>query len=207
MNISMNEAKRLRVSVKLSAGSVAGAHLVLAKQFYEIRNGVIEVKGETIPLWQYWGYDNWENYVEHDTHFHYGWANAHIRMYEKVVIQCKDFFKATMIHDVGITNLIEVSKVITKSTAQTWLRKATEMSCCELKHEVMKYNFAAKGVAMPDARIFTRVMPGRVHKKMKKALKIGEEVFGYAAPYKTLEAMADEFIRRNESKKPVAKAA
>lgn len=205
MNINAEKAGRLRDAIKEKGAAIAADHVALAELLYEVRNSFIESKGELTPLWMYWRFSSWEDYVEHDTKFHWGWANAHIRMYENIVLKCEVNITPALMKQCGITNLLEVAKIVTPTTKDTCLRKAKEMSCCELKHWVMNHRAGRRGYPFKDPKTIARIVEGSTKKQFIKACRILEELLD-GVPNDAIKVMAKDAIEKYGPQLQQAKA-
>jgi hypothetical protein len=147
----------------------------VAKLLWHAKNGTVKkVNGTEQPLFQRWGYPSWDEFVEHGLKYHFGWANRRVVMYEKLVIQCGLILDAGLLKDVKITNLMEISTIITKTTVNAWLRDAEKLSCCELKAKVQRAKYRGE---RGESYLFTRRIPAKSIKKFKKTIRFAKKYF------------------------------
>lgn len=128
--VSADRAETLLKRVGQQVQLLGRTNIALCRYLSEVRWAT----HDGTPIWSSFG--SWEEYVEHEVRMHYTRGTACVRVWDKLHREWG--FKETELADIGITNLIAVSRVPfeSKKDARAWVKRARDMSCCQLEREI-----------------------------------------------------------------------
>jgi hypothetical protein len=132
--LDRGKADSLREKAKELSNSNARASFELGKILYEIYYSDVLVSGKPIPIWKVWGHDSWFNYVECELHMHVHTANSYRNVYDVFGVSLKGSFNPDDL--LPITKMRALSRIVTKQNLKSWLKKAGQLSCCQLEDEI-----------------------------------------------------------------------
>lgn len=132
---SKAEAKYLRQRTLNGAQSICRSSLEFARALYEVKTGVLEIGKGEMPLYEAWDFESWEDYVERELEYHKGTADAYVRIHHTFFVKFAGMWTADLMPK-SITKLRALSKVVLASNINSWFRRASSMTCCELEDVV-----------------------------------------------------------------------
>lgn len=132
--LNKSAVKVIRSKAVRSSEQCTSALMVFASALWDTYYNDIIVDGEQIPLWQFWGYKSWYDYCERELGVHQTTASAYRKIHEVFEIELKGSWDKTLL--VSFTKMKALSRVVTKSDVNSWLKKAGKLSCCELEEAI-----------------------------------------------------------------------
>lgn len=138
-------AKSLRDRALAAARAETRVSIEYAEVLWATYNGAVTIGGSPIPVWEAWDYKSWNDYVERELEIHITPARAYVRMYQKFYIDLKGEWDEALL--VSMTKMLALCKVVKKTNADYWLKRAAKMSCCELNEAINQalYGLKRKG--------------------------------------------------------------
>lgn len=166
MSMSNTEAQGLRAKVIAAAERQSSASMDLAGLLYETYVGSAAVGDGEIPLWEAWGFKSWGDYVERELHVHVSTASSSRRAYELFEVSLGGTWRSWP--KVSFTKLRSLCRVVNTRNAKSWLKKASEMSACELEEEIQHVIYGREKSG--PVRTFVAHMPSALLKEAKQIL-------------------------------------
>jgi len=111
---------------------------VLWRTYYD----QVNIGGNAIPLWEAWDYKSWYDYVERELGIHQSTAAGFRRIHEVFNVDLAGSWDKAKTP--SYTKLKILARVVTKANVNSWLIKASKLSCCELEDEAMHYLYGRK---------------------------------------------------------------
>ena len=139
----------------------------LAGFLHETYVGTAEVGDGELPLWEAWGFKSWGDYVEHELQIHASTASSSRRAYEMFEISLGGIWKGWP--QVSFTKLKALCRVVNTKNAKAWLKKASEMSACQLEEEI-QHSIYGRERSGPT-KTFVAHMPSSSLKEAKRILE------------------------------------
>ena len=134
--LNKSTAEAVRRKAQDASGKVTKSVMDLAAALWDTYSNDVTVGGEPMPLWAAWGYESWFDYSERELGIHQTTAAAYRRIHEVFEIDVKDGWDRSL--SSSYTKMRILCRVVTKANANTWLRKAAKLSCCELEEQVLQ---------------------------------------------------------------------
>jgi hypothetical protein len=135
--VEKKKAEGLRQRALDLVAVITTRYFELASVLFEIKNSTTPIANGELPLYEFFGYDNWFEYVEHDLGMHWGRASRLVRMHEVFIIECAEVdFDMAAVRALGITKLLDLTYVVTPKNIRGWIKRATGASCCEVREAV-----------------------------------------------------------------------
>jgi hypothetical protein len=106
----------------------------LAAALWDTFHNDVTVGGQSVQLWEAWGFESWFDYAERELGIHQTTAAAYRRIHEVFEVELKDAWDKGL--TASYTKMKSLCRVVTRTSANAWLRKAAKLSCCELEEEV-----------------------------------------------------------------------
>jgi len=128
-------AESVRRKAQEASWKVTKSVMDLAEALWETYCHDVTVAGEQVPLWSAWGFKSWFDYAERELGIHQTTAAAYRRIHEVFEIDIKDQWDRSL--SSSYTKMRILCRVVTKTNANSWLRKAARLSCCELEDQVL----------------------------------------------------------------------
>lgn len=207
MNLTNVKAQALKEGLLKQSTLISRNYVGYAAMLYEAKNGSVQIGKADKPLFMVWGHTSWEEFCEHELQLHFGRANRLVWMHERLVVQCGLILDEKLLVKAKITNLMEIARVVTPSTVNTWLRHAQSLSCCGLRHKVESFMYEKSG--RPQLHIYTRRIPEKQYKAFRKTVKLAMKLFELENEGEALVLIAEEFQKKHAKKtvRVVGKAA
>jgi hypothetical protein len=89
-HLTDDQASTLRNDLQSAMAEHTKACLRLARGLFESYYGTVTVKGVETPLYNAWGFESWDEYVENELSIHMGTARSYVRVHDELVIR-RDF--------------------------------------------------------------------------------------------------------------------
>jgi hypothetical protein len=133
-------AEELRASALQAVKHQTAASLALAELLWATYYGSVDVGGKPVPLYEVWGFESWNEYVEDELEWHQSTAMKYVRVHQTFFISLDGEWDKK-IGLPSITKLVALASVVKKNNVNSWLKKAHELTCCELDAEIKKHFF------------------------------------------------------------------
>lgn len=207
-------AAELRKQLHHAVALQTKAGIEVCKLLYFAKWGTTKVKGQELALAVAWGWEDFDDFAEHEMGIHQGTAHIYAGVYDELFIRRA----MELQHNTGgilphsITKLKKLARLSRKpttdvATLKKWIGKAREMSCCEFENAI-------------DSEIEGKSKRKNVGFSMKwgqakivyQALKSAKEHFGVHSNGEALAKIAQSWSssagwNAQRSAKPAAKSA
>lgn len=134
--ITKRQATELRRKITRIRKSHAVVALELCELYYDTFYAEVSTSNdEVVPAWSLWGYEDWDEFVEHEVKvLHWTTAHKYRRVYETFFVDFEGCWEQSEL-PTSITNLIALTRApLTERNLAGWLKKGRELSCCQLDH-------------------------------------------------------------------------
>jgi len=171
--LKKQSADQLREMAKERSDHTSKSVMMLGEVLWRTYYDKVQIGGMPVSLFEAWGFGSWFEYVERELGIHQTTALHFRKIYTVFAIDLKGAWDPNLI--VSFTKMKLLARVATKANVNSWLKKASKMSCCELEDEVMHelYGHARKG----HMHSFLASVTKTELKKIKEILAIAHEDF------------------------------
>ena len=187
-SFTTEQSTQLRAHVRDQMRAQTDACMGLAKALFEVCHGTI--KGSDQELAHAWGFESFEEFAEKELLMHGGTARSYVRVYDELCVR-RQFDEGTL--PPSITALRELAKVSRKLTdkreVDRWIKRAHELTACELKAEVEMEIYGKKG----RFRHIGFHMQWAVASRCMKRIREARESLGMKTNGETLERILIEY--------------
>lgn len=105
---------------------------------------------EVASIYNLWGYDEWFDYVEGEIGMHVGKANRMVATAHFFTVKMKGHWNGTILSQNRMRTL-STAKMVTPKNLNTWIKKARDMTPCELDHELLGHAHGTKSMGFKFA--------------------------------------------------------
>ena len=166
--INQRAADQLRQKIQSVVEAHSQGTLDIGWALWECDHTLIKVGGKLVPVWQSWGYANWNEFVGKEFDMYPKTAENYMRVWETFFIDLQGCWDANLRPGITKFNIL-CGADINKRNVNKWVKKACNTTCRKLRAEI--YGEA-------ELRCFSVDLSGRKFNTVKKAIQIGYEVFG-----------------------------
>lgn len=131
--ITRAESKMLRKAIQNVAEEHAKVWFKLCEMIHRVYYSGIG--DELAPVYEGWGFESWEDYVEEELGCHITTANSMRRCYHFFGVQMKGTWKKQILSRQRMCVLADSPKV-DKGNLNEWIRKAINLPICALESEL-----------------------------------------------------------------------
>jgi hypothetical protein len=135
-NKTVKQANDLRQKALSYVSSLTSSYFDFAAVLYEIKYGMTPAGNGEVPLIEMWGFSSWFEYVEHELGMHWGRAERLVRIHGTYIIDCADIVKRSELEELGITKLLDLTRVVTPKNIRGWIKRSKDASCCDVREAI-----------------------------------------------------------------------
>lgn len=139
---------------------------------YEVDHTVVRVAGALVPVWEAWGYKDWNDFVGLEMGLHPQTAYVYKRIWETFYVDLAGAWDAKLLQSITKMRILCAAN-LTKRNVNAWLKKASKMTCAKLVAEV--YN-------TEELHSFTASVTGAELTALNKAIDTARSAFGEDLP-------------------------
>ena len=133
--MTAKQADTLHDRIQAVVASSRSSSVDLCMAVWETYTSMVNVNGELKYCWETWGHKSWEDFLGKEMDLHLKTAQALARVYEIFYVDLQGSWDPNLL--LGITKMRLLSSVnLTPRNVESWLRKARNMNCRELRAAV-----------------------------------------------------------------------
>lgn len=144
--LTEKQASELRGELRSAIAAHTKAAIRVARGLFEVKWATTRDKGSDVPLAVAWGFDDFEDYCEHELGIHGGTANLYALVYDELCVRRS--FDDGILPD-SITKLKVLARVSRHvkdgRVLQGWIARSRELGCCDLEDAVETELFGGRG--------------------------------------------------------------
>lgn len=193
---TVNEQKAAALREQLREACVAStkATLEVARLLYEVYYTTTRVGKVEVSLAEAWGFESFDEYVEHELHMHMGPAHALIEVWDE--LYTRRSFQPGQLPN-SITKLKLLARLSRRypndNDIKPWLAKAADLSCCEFQDE-----FDALIFGRGRKRAVSFSFKTNAAKQVLQRVATAKEVFGVTTNGEALAKIVEEWSEMME---------
>lgn len=204
-NKTVKQANDLRQKALSYVRSLTSSYFDFAAVLYEIKYSMTPAGNGEVPLIEMWGFSSWFEYVEHELAMHWGRAERLTRIHGTFIIDCAGVVTREELEGLGITKLLDLTKVITPKNVRGWVKRSRDASCCDVREAVDaaregRINRGKRRTLHVEVSVHALEMVNEIVSIMREDTKLTDRG-------DILEMMADQYLKALRSKRRVKKAA
>src|SRR6185369_7822196 len=127
---SHDQATKLREHARDTVKVQRETSLGVAKALYTVKFGTL--RGSTIPLYEAWGFESFEEYCEDELKTHGGTGKSYVRVYDELCVRRNIPEDDLPLSITALRELARVSRRKTAAESGAWLKKSRELCACDL---------------------------------------------------------------------------
>jgi hypothetical protein len=166
-------ANSLREKAVLLRARERGSQLETASVIYDLYYGDVEIGKGFMPLWKFFGYDSWFDYVETEVGMHVSTAAGYRMVHDVFMVRLKGKWDPEIMP--SFTKLKALTRVVDAKSVNSWFRRANSVSCCLLEEEVLEHLYGKKKSGAN--RHFTALLTDRQITSVNSIIEIGRKEF------------------------------
>jgi len=189
------EAQVLREAVRVAIADHAKSGIALAAKLFEAYYGTVKQKGADVPLAVYWGFDDFDDWAEHEVGLHETTARSYVRMYDELFVR-RHFAQGILPNSIMKLRLLaRISMRVHDSREMVkWITKARGLSCCDFEGDADD----AFGLGSSKKKNISFNLKFSLIGPLYKALDAARDDFGVATKGEALAKIVDDWkVRRH----------
>jgi len=168
--ISIPEARALRSGMKGRAISKYENDLDFAKWLYLTENAMVVSGDDTIPYYDWAGYESWKAYVEREVGITIGHARKYVRVYQTYCVDLAHVFDRKK-HAIQFEKLVALVNLVNETDLDRMIDSAREITASEFRALVVEnWDLTKKNVGYSFPRKQDRIR--------KRAFSAARKIWG-----------------------------
>jgi hypothetical protein len=129
-------ANKLRARARALTESETIARLEMAQVVHELYYGEVTIGGSEVPLYRFFGFESWFDYVEKEIGLHVSTAVNYRIVWDVFGVKLDGAWDKALLANVSFTKLRAIANVVDVRNVNAWLRRAAKLTCCAVDDEV-----------------------------------------------------------------------
>ena len=134
---------------------------------YETERTTVYIAGQTMFVWEAWGYKEWGDFVGHEMHLRPTTAYAYRKVWEVFYVDLQGAWDVSLLLPITKMRILSAA-YLTKKNVNSWLKKGAKLTCAKLVAEVYETE---------ELKHFSVSLTKRQHATLKRDLDFAREQF------------------------------
>lgn len=128
-------AQRLRTKACELSRAEGRSRFALAEVIHDLYYGVVEVGSKEVPLFKFFGFKTWFDYVESDeVGLHVSTAAGYRAVWDVFGVKLAGQWDRELM--LPFTKMRALTRVVDATNVNSWLKRAARLTCCALEDEI-----------------------------------------------------------------------
>lgn len=172
-SIDKRASDKLRADVRGTAKRQGALDWELAALLYQTFTATVRVGDSFLPVYQEWGWQTWEDYVETEVGLHKRTAKSYVLVYETFEIKLKGAYdERTLPQSFGV--LRDLCAVVNRKNVKDWFRKTSGKSRCDVVEMIEAEAYGGQPRAMAELRV---TMTKKQRKLVQRAIEAVRQAY------------------------------
>lgn len=145
----------------------------MAEAVYELYYGDVEMGGGSMPLWSFFGYKSWFDYVETEIGMHVSTAAGYRMVHDVFMVRLEGKWDRSVMP--SFTKMKALIRVVDAKNVNAWLKRANSLSCCALEEEILEFLYGKRKSGA--TRHFAAMLTGRQLTAVNSIIEVGRQEF------------------------------
>lgn len=166
-------ANSLREKAVLLRSRERSSQMETASVIYDLYYGDVTIGGGSMPLWSFFGYSSWFDYVETEVGMHVSTAAGYRMVHDVFMVRLKGKWDPELMP--SFTKLKALTRVVDAKSVNSWFRRANSVSCCLLEEEVLEHLYGKQKAGA--SRHFSALLTDRQLASVNSIIEVGRHEF------------------------------
>lgn len=185
--LTINQASTLREKLSHAMEVHTKATLSLCALLFESYFGTVKIGANETSLAIAWGFESWEDYVEHELGIHMGTAMSYVRVYDELSVR-RNFPAGALPNSITKLRVLALMSRKKGVDINEWAAKSKTLSCCEMQ-EAYDSMIGGKG----RKRNCSFSMKWNAIRPLLNQVKVAKQTFGVGTNGEALSLIVDQW--------------